>query len=123
MLRWFIVSLPFLGLSVALIAAGQNTNFKGFESTLIGLNFTVAILAINFAFVAYQNSEYRQFQRGFSPNLFVGDLCVLLWAFIPAASLVFAPEKVGIIGISALPMTAFLSVALVWLAKREATPD
>jgi hypothetical protein len=123
MIRWIVTSIVLLGLAVALIIQGRVVSFSGFESTLITINITVAVLAINFSFVAYQSSEYRIYQQGLSPNLLLGCLCVLLEAMFPVIALVFNRSLVGIIGVAVLPLTAFLSLALVALAKHEATPD
>lgn len=123
MVRWLFVSIALLGLSATLALVGRSQNFDSIKPTLIAANITVAVLAINFALSAYQASEYRQFQRGLSPNLLFACLFVLLGAMSPTVCLVFAPALVGIVGISMLPITALLSVALVGLAKREATPN
>jgi len=123
MIRWIFLSIVLLGLCVASAIFGKASNYGSFEATLIGVNITVSILAINFSFVAYQNSEYRQFQRGLSSNLLLGCLCVLICGMSPAMSLVFFPRYVGIISIAALPLIALFSVGLVGLAKWEASPS
>ena len=123
MIRWIIVTLVLLGLSILLAVNGWSQNLDVFKPSLIAVNITVAALAINFAFSAYQGSEYRQFQRGLSPNLLLGCLVILVGAMSPATCIVFAPRAAGIVGISILPITALLSVALVGLAKWEATPQ
>ena len=66
MVRWLFVSIALLGLSATLVLVGHSQNFDSVKPTLIAVNITVAVLAINFAFSAYQASEYRQFQRGLS---------------------------------------------------------
>lgn len=123
MIRWIFVTLVLLGLSSVLAVKGWSQNLDVFKPSLIAVNITVAVIAINFALSAYQGSEYRQFQRGLSPNLLMGCLFVLAGAMSPAICTVFAPTASGIVGISMLPITALLSVALVGLAKREATPQ
>lgn len=122
MIRWLLTVPVFLGLSAVLAKVGWATDFKGLEAALIGANLAVATLAINFASSTYQASDYRQFQRGFAPNLLLAFLGVLLWALTPAMCLVFNRTHAGIAALSALPTTALLSVALVSLAKREAYP-
>jgi hypothetical protein len=123
MKRWLLLSLLLVSLSVAVVLSGYKADLKQFEPTLIALNVTIAALAINFSFVAYQSSEYRQFQRGLSPSLLFGCIVLLIWAVTPALVLVFARPFVGVIGLAVLPITALCSVGLVALAKREAGPN
>lgn len=122
MKRWLLLSLLLISLSVAVVLSGYKADLKQFEPTLIALNVTIAALAINFSFVAYQSSEYRQFQRGLSPSLLFGCIVLLIWAVTPALVLVFARAFVGVIGLAMLPITALFSLGLVALAKREAGP-
>jgi hypothetical protein len=123
MIKWILICAAIVGLSCITLCTGQNTSFAGFEGTLLGLNLSVAVLAINFSFVAYQSSEYRQFQRGLAPNLLFGCLVMLWWAMIPALSLVFYRSGIGLIALAAIPVTGLLSIALVELAKYEASPE
>ncbi len=123
MIRWLFMSATLLGLAATLAMRGKGADFGGFEPALITVNIAVAVLAINFSFAAYQSSEYRLFQRGLSSNLLFFCLCVLVGALSPVIALVFYRSLVGVVGITALPVTAFLSVGLVAIAKYEATPN
>jgi hypothetical protein len=122
LIRWFLFSAVFVSLAVLAIWRGTRVDFQGFEASLVIANLTVAVLSINFSFVAHQASEYRQFQRGLSPNLLFGGLCVLLLALAPAFALIYARSQVGRVALSVLPITALSSMALVGVAKREALP-
>lgn len=123
MKRWLLLSLFLLSLSTAVVLFGYKSDFKQFEPTLIVVNVTVAALAINFSFVAYQNSEYRRFQSGLSSSLLFGCLILLIWALTPALGLVFSRALVGVLGLAVLPITALFSLGLVALAKREGAPS
>lgn len=122
LIRWMFLFLVLVVLSATLVVRGWNENFTGFEAALIGVNLTVAVLAINFSSLTYQASEYRQFQRGLSPNLLLGFLVVLVWALVPAMILVFDRRLLGVLSLAALPVTALLSVVLVEWTKYEASP-
>lgn len=122
MVRWISLAVVLIALSVCLALGSRTTNPAGLEAALIGANLTVAVLAINFSSLAYQASEYRQFQRGLSPNLLTGFLVVLLWSLTPVTVLVFSRSLFGIFGLAALPITALLSVLLVAWTKYEASP-
>ncbi len=112
------VSIPFLVLSTIFFLLGKS-DLKDYRNTLIGLNVTIAIFAINFSFVEYQFSPYRilikssgRIHRWFS-------IVLLLISLLPLLFTIYETNYLGRVALTLLPITAYGSVLLGILVSRE----
>lgn len=123
LLGWIPAVIIFLIISLVLLYLSDSADLSKFEPVLITINITMAIFAVNFAFSAYQGSDYRQFHYFFPPKLLYSFLSVVLLASVPLFALALKSVKVGAISIADFPVVALSSVFLLFVAKNETTPS
>lgn len=122
MIAWIFAIVPFGLGSWALYHYSQAASLTGYETTLIGVNLTLAVFAVNFAFLGYQSSSFRSLRRGIALNVVFGSLFVILIATVPLAALVFVRARAPRISLSLIPIVAYCSIALLAVAQHEADP-
>ena len=119
---WLIGALAFLGASFALFRFSEGMSLGSLNTTLIGVNVSLAVFAINFSFLGYQTSQFKHLRRTIPLRMVLGSLAVILLATSPLVLLLFAVPYVPRIALGLIPLVAYSSVFLLGLAQRETNP-
>ena len=122
MLALILAIIPFVTVSGVLLHFSQGLDLSSYETTLIGVNFTLAIFAVNFAFLGYQSSTFRELRKGIAVNVITASLFVILIAALPLALLVFNKPHVSRVSLALIPIVAYCGVGLLALAQHETDP-
>ena len=119
-ISWFLWFLPFAIFAVVSFLFSSPDAVKDYRNTLLALNVTIAIFAINFGFLEYQFSPYRVLIRPALRQHRWQSISLLIMSLLPTLSIVFFPSWSGVIALISLPIIAYFSVFLGFSVSREA---
>jgi len=111
-ISWFLWFLPFGTFAIVTFIFTSPDVVKDYRNTLLALNVTIAIFAINFGFLEYQFSPYRVLIRPASRRHRWESVLLLLMSLLPLLSITFISEWSGIIALIFLPIIGYCSVLL-----------
>lgn len=120
--KLIVMLLPFAVISMLLGYYGWGGDLKSFEPTLVTVTITVAIFAVNFAFLEYQFSPYRSVMRAVSTRQVLASVSVMILALLPIIILVLNNLWLSTTAIIVIPLVASASVLLSIIARTEANP-
>jgi len=97
-------------------------DFTRFEPSLLTMTVTFAVFAVNFSFLEYQFSPYRALFRGIEWSHVASAIVVLGLALVPIG-VVLLGGPAGKVAAFVLPLVAFSSIILAFIARRCADPE
>lgn len=122
MIKFFIGLLrllPFGTLTILFLFFGWGLQLEKYHTTLVILNITIAIFAINFSFLVYQLSPYRVLIHPAYRRHRWYSIILLAFVLLPLMTLVIAPRWTGLVALTFLPVVAYASILLGILASQE----